>query len=477
MEVFVNSEADIEKLLTKYDLAEYKKVEDDGTIQVHIDTDPQERKELRAMGFRIGRTIEDAKTRAAVNEEREQLAALEGLAKDLAEKGVPRGGIKLEGKTVVPTPGETVIQRANKFTNYAGTFLYVEAHNKATQRVPGSNNQFTGPTLALSYAGPDGEFSTPVNMGRFIDTDPTPDVYMYHRQLIRLTGDAANIPADQMTVRVAASTGSVDTFKVTEWLGKQLPPNADGYEKGFFNRYQDPTENRAQLDALAAEFPNLVTPVNLPNLTNGYQRKAQAILYGTNAIGTAPSAPLGDPLLETQGEITEAAPVASIPFEIQAGQQLRAWVDAIPSGSTDFILRVRDPNGTILQTVDTGFSPEQLTRTYTTAGTYTFEILGFQGDLGDFVFDIRPVLGTAAAAQAGSVVLTSHEWGHLGGEEISAEFKDPGVANSPLSVEVNGKDIVVNLATNAEGAITSTAAQVVAAINASPEASALVRAA
>ncbi|HEX6025906.1 MAG TPA: M14 family metallopeptidase, partial [Solirubrobacter sp.] len=137
----------------------------------------------------------------------------------------------------------------------------------------------------------------------------------------------------------------------------------------------------------------------------------------------------------------------------------------------------RDPNGTILQTVDTGFSPEQLTRTYTTAGTYTFEILGFQGDLGDFVFDIRPVIGTATAAQTGSVVLTSHEWGHLGGEEISAEFKDPGAPNSPLSVVVNGKDIVVNLATNEAGAITSTAAQVVAAINASPEASALVRAA
>ena len=47
---------------------------------------------------------------------------------------MPRGGIKLEGKSVVPTPGETVIQRANKFTNYAGTFLYVEAHNKATVR-------------------------------------------------------------------------------------------------------------------------------------------------------------------------------------------------------------------------------------------------------------------------------------------------------------------------------------------------------
>ena len=478
VEVVVPNEAAVDKVVANYDAAEYKRVEDDGSITLNLDVTKAEIAELKRAGYKIGATIEDAKHRAAVNEERDALAAQESLAKDLAENGVPKGGVKLEGKRIVPTPGETVIQRANKFTNYAGTFLYVEAHNKATQRVPGSTNQFTGPTLALSVAGPDGEYSTlTTTMGRFIDTDPTPDEYMYHRQLVRLSPELAAIPAEEMTVRVAASTGSVDTFKVTEWLGTQLPPNADGYQKGFFNRYQDPTENRAQLDALAAEFPNLVTPVNLPNLTNGYQRKAQAILYGTNPIGSAPAAPLGDPLLETQGEITEAAPIASIPFEIQAGQQLRAWVDAIPSGETDFILRVRNPAGTILQTVDTGFSPEQLTRTYTEAGTYTFEVLGFQGDLGDFVFDIRPVIGTATAAQTGSVVLTSHEWGHLGGEEISAEFKDPGAPNSPLSVVVNGKDIVVNLATNAQGAITTTAAQIVAAINASPEASALVTAA
>jgi hypothetical protein len=38
-------------------------------------------------------------------------------------------------------------------------------------------------------------------MGRFIDTDPAPDEYMYHRQLVRLTPEQAAIPASQMTVR------------------------------------------------------------------------------------------------------------------------------------------------------------------------------------------------------------------------------------------------------------------------------------
>ena len=120
-------------------------------------------------------------------------------------------------------PGETVIQRANTFTNYAGRFLYVEAHNKGVIQTGTGNG--TGRTLALSFAGADGVFGTATNMGVFRDTDPNPDVYMYHRQLIRLTGDAASIPADQMTVRVAAvatggTTTSTDTFKVTEWTGK-----------------------------------------------------------------------------------------------------------------------------------------------------------------------------------------------------------------------------------------------------------------
>jgi len=72
------------------------------------------------------------------------------------------------------------------------------------------------------------------------------------------------------------------------------------------------------------------------------------------------------------------------------------------------------------------------------------------------------------------VVLTSRAWGHEGGNDITAEFLNPGVPNSPLSVQVTGKDIVVNLATDAAGALASTAAQVVSAINGSPAASMLV---
>src|SRR5262249_12078634 len=48
-----------------------------------------------------------------------------------------------------------------------------------------------------------------------------------------------------------------------------------------------------------------------------------------------------DPLFSTTGEITKAAPVASFPFDGKAGETIRGFVDAIPSGSTDFILTLK----------------------------------------------------------------------------------------------------------------------------------------
>ena len=83
----------------------------------------------------------------------------------------------------------------------------------------------------------------------------------------------------------------------------------------------------------------------------------------------------------------------------------------------------------------------------------------------------QAVLGSTNASR---VAIDSTAWGHEGGNDITVALTSPGTANAPLSVSVTGSAIAVSLATNAAGAVTSTAAQVVAAINASPEASALV---
>ena len=78
--------------------------------------------------------------------------------------------------------------------------------------------------------------------------------------------------------------------------------------------------------------------------------------------------------------------------------------------------------------------------------------------------------GQAQAARA--VVLTSRAWGHEGGNDITAEFIDPGQPNSPLAVTMTGNNLLVRLATDGTGALTSTAAAVVAAINANAQANA-----
>ncbi|MEW9548241.1 M14 family zinc carboxypeptidase [Nonomuraea sp. NPDC050783] len=77
----------------------------------------------------------------------------------------------------------------------------------------------------------------------------------------------------------------------------------------------------------------------------------------------------------------------------------------------------------------------------------------------------QAVLGTPPGS---AVVVTSTAYGSEGGNDLAVELVDPGAPGRALQVTVNGKLITVALATDASGALTSTAAQVVAAINATP---------
>ena len=162
--------------------------------------------------------------------------------------------------------------RAYAFTNYAGKFLYVEAHSKL-----GTTSSATTANLSVAGAGADGVFGTAVPFtmplpGQNTASDPPrytdAGQYMYHRHLRPITGE---IP---LRVRVASDKGGVDEADVTQWLGKQLPPHVPGFQKGFFDHYMDPTEVYARFDELAAQFPDIAELVPLPNPTSGYQRKA-----------------------------------------------------------------------------------------------------------------------------------------------------------------------------------------------------------
>jgi hypothetical protein len=83
----------------------------------------------------------------------------------------------------------------------------------------------------------------------------------------------------------------------------------------------------------------------------------------------------------------------------------------------------------------------------------------------------QALLGSGSASMVG---VDSLAWGHEGGNDITIAAVNPGAADSPLSIAVTGNDITVNLATDSSGALSSTAAQVVMAINSHPAASNMV---
>ena len=247
-------------------------------------------------------------------------------------------------------------------------------------------------------------YGAATNMGRFIDTDPTPDAYMYHRQLIRLTG-AARPQAEDMTIRVATAAtaggaaASTETYKVTEWLGKDLPPHVAGFKnQPFFTHYMDPTENRNNLDALATSYPELVSSVNMPEKTSGYQRKSQAIMSGSDAIGAAPDVQLGTPVFDATGEIT-AAPGRQLSRSRRRGTVPPRDHGRHPVRHDRLHPDAQGPHRHRPEDGRHGDEPRGHQPDVHLAGTYTIEISGFQGDLGDFTLKVQPTSGSAAASR------------------------------------------------------------------------------
>jgi hypothetical protein len=386
----------IEQLESKgYDVAFVGELNEAG---VYVDDALEAR--LRAEGYAIGATVEDESTRLLVKAQTSAATEGEKLAASVATSGLTTAN---KAKGAVSVPGNVVIQRAYTFTNYAGRFLYVEAHNKL-------HGDTTGPAMSFTYTSPNGTSQvyslsnstispdgndSGVGGNKLSDGDAGAGArYMYHRGLIALLGANSSLAAGDLSVRVADANGNFDTAGVTEWAGKALPARVTAFQKDFITKYMDPTEIYNRMDSLVTQFPDLIQSVNLPEKTGGYGRPAMGMMAGTTAGNGTPS---------------------------------------------------------------TALTP-------------------------------------------GAVYLTSKARGDLGGNNITAEFKNPGANDAPLSITVTDgtwrvhdpedansadgiaeiarpvKDIVVNLATSSTGAITSTAAQVVAAINADPAASALVSA-
>jgi hypothetical protein len=254
----------------------YLRHNQDGSVTVTVFGTDEEIAALGAAGYEVGTTIEGpAVWRARINQRQANVRA-ENRAESAALD-----------ETITPQTheDEIVVLRVDYFENYAGRFLSVEAKDRL-----GSSSEtgaiYIGPTLSLSWNIGGGPIaSTPRTMNVNIDPDTTPDTYIEHRELVRIGDAGSTDPAAPTRIRIGSSTGASIEADVNVWLGGGLPPMSSGYLKDFTTRYMDPTEVYARFDELAAEFPNLAELIPLPYRTNGYQRRAQAIMSGTTARG------------------------------------------------------------------------------------------------------------------------------------------------------------------------------------------------
>jgi Zinc carboxypeptidase/Chitobiase/beta-hexosaminidase C-terminal domain len=164
---------------------------------------------------------------------------------------------------------ETVrIARADWFTTKGQGFLYVEARTTAE----------ADPLVTMQLENDGGagtEFGFARTMSRFDDSGE----YMFHRNLFKLDRRPSQIRVT--SIRNGIATGEATGF-VSDWLEDVAPLTArPGYQWDYVDGYKHPQQLFARFEEIADQYPDIAEIVELPNRTNGYRRKAQAIIGPT----------------------------------------------------------------------------------------------------------------------------------------------------------------------------------------------------
>ncbi|MEJ3746924.1 M14 family metallopeptidase [Actinomycetes bacterium KLBMP 9797] len=262
VEVTVADRGEIDKLVaTGVDLDHHVSRTEAGIV-VHAVATPNEVDGLKALGYRVGRT----------------LFAPEDSAARIAERDATIADHKVENQAFAArlarstTASDVKIIRADYYTSGDSQVLSVEAK--------WAQGQTSTSTLTVTRdSGPGTEMGSggTQTISRFVDAG----VYLYHR-------GAATLTARPDKIQITSPTGDVAVAQVKEWL--PIPgesPEGPGYQKDFVTSYLTPTELYDRIKRLAAEYPQLAEIVELPYKTNGYRRKAQVVLGSASANGVA----------------------------------------------------------------------------------------------------------------------------------------------------------------------------------------------
>ena len=312
--------------------------------------------QLRADGYKIGDVVADEHNFEERKAEIAATTAAEALAAEVAANGLTKTA-KAQG--AVNVPGKVVIQRSYTFSNYAGRFLYVEAHNK-------DHTDTAGPAMSFTYTGPNGTSQvyslsnssiTPdggdaaIGGNKIRDTDAGAGAqYMYHRGLVLLRGADATLQAEpDLRARRGRQRRVRHGHAGRNGRGKALPPRVAGFQKDFISKYMDPTEVYNRMDELTRDHGDIMQAINLPHKTAGYQRQANAVLEGTTV---GPSATTG--LFPNPSTGTSAANIASRSRAVQlfskalgheGGNNITAELKAPAAGTANAPLSITVTDG------------------------------------------------------------------------------------------------------------------------------------
>jgi hypothetical protein len=244
----VPNQNELDKLVAKgFDLTEHYHKHEDGSYEVDAILSSQELETLIKQGY----NVEIIDTKEAVQQRlHERQVKVEQINQELASEDT------------------ITILRANYFTNYSGTFLYVEAKTSA----------YESKSVALTASWDSGK-RTEIGSGGTASLQRLEDLgkYLYHQLLIPVE----KIPYQ---LKIESNLGGKATALVTEWIGEEKPTKKKKhYVTDFIDHYMDPTEITQRIEALAQEFPEIAEIVELPYKTNGYRRKAQGVLGNGNS--------------------------------------------------------------------------------------------------------------------------------------------------------------------------------------------------
>ena len=262
---------------------------------------------LRAEGYTIGETVEDATPTGA--RARPQIAAVDRRARRSRRRSPANGLTKAaKAKGAVSVAGRRRDQRAYTFTNYAGRFLYVEAHNKL-------HGDTTGPAMSFTYTGPNGTSQvvqpeqqriTPdggdaaIGGNKLRDTDAGAGASTCTTAgWSRCAARTRTSPPADVTVRVADAHRRPRHGR-RHRVGRQGAAAARrrASRRTSSRKYMDPTEIYDRMDALTAQFPDIIEAHRRCRARpDGYRRPAHGDDGGHHRAPTArrtrPDTPVG----------------------------------------------------------------------------------------------------------------------------------------------------------------------------------------